>query len=269
MTTQTFHPPTATDAPPLSLPSDTEVVLAEETQSGWSNIYRGTVATTGQDTTLLDKAMPMWLMQYLLTNKIPIVPSIKVSFGVAAWSGKTSSSDSSADAANPYVFFLSYFSLFVKSIFCFHRRSSRLTANRHLRVRKILAYVCLELLCYLPFSAYLTVCTTTQVQDKIDRTPSRAGSRSGSISGGTPRSSVDDHRVIRSGSASSPSHTPYSSSPPSHMSDVEALKRPRPEDVYELLCNDVVLPLNMTLATIRHYVWRSTAELLLYYRMKV
>jgi WD repeat-containing protein 48 len=106
--TQQFHPPTATDAPPLSLPQGTEVVLAEQTQSDWSNIYRGTVATTGQDTGLLDKVMPMWLMQYLLTNKVPIVPSIKVSFGVAAWPGKTASGDLSSDTPNTCVLILSH-----------------------------------------------------------------------------------------------------------------------------------------------------------------
>ena len=103
LVTQTLHPPTATDAPPLSLPPDTEIVLAEETQSGWSNIYRGTVATTGQDTVMLNKVMPMWLLQYLLTNKIPIVPNIKVSFGVVAWPGKTSGGDLPTDTQNPYV----------------------------------------------------------------------------------------------------------------------------------------------------------------------
>ncbi|KAF8516481.1 hypothetical protein JB92DRAFT_2251756 [Gautieria morchelliformis] len=211
LATQPFHPPTAADAPPLNLPQDTEVVLAEKTQSDWSNIYRGTVATTGQDTSLLDKVMPMWLMQYLLTNKVPIVPNIKLSFGVVAWPGKAASGDLSTDTP------------------------TALTANRYLRARKILTYV----------------------QEKIDKTPSRAASRSGSISG-TPRSSVDGPRAARSGSSLSQS-----------MVDTDTSKRPKPEDVYELLCNDVVLPLNMTLATIRHYVWRSSAELLLHYRRKV
>ncbi|KAF8585272.1 WD40 repeat-like protein [Ramaria rubella] len=211
---QTFHPPTAADAPPLSLPPDTEIVLAEEIQSGWSNIYRGTVAGASQDTHMLDKVMPLWLMQYLLTNKIPIVPNIKVSFGVAAWIGKPSSGDLEADVAVP----------------------SRLTANRYLRVRKILGYV----------------------QDKIDVNSSRSISRSGSIFAATPRSSVDSSGAVRVGSAPSQSNMQY-------KTDVE---KPRPEDAYELLCNDIVLPLNMTLASIRHYVWRSSAELLLFYRKK-
>jgi len=170
--------------------------------------------------------MPVWLMQYLLTNKIPLVPNIKVSFAVALWSGKSAAEeDEPTESANA---------------------PARLTANRYLRVRKVLAYV----------------------QDKIDKPTSRSGSRSGSISGATPRSSVESPRSSRSGSASAQPHTHHPGSI-THRFDIDSLKKARPEDVYELLCNDVVLPLNMTLASIRHYVWRSSAELLLCYRKKV
>ena len=103
-----------------------------------------------------------------------------------------------------------------------------------------------------------------QVQDKIEKSPSRAGSRAGSISGGTPRSSIDTSRAARSGGAASHAG-PLSTT----TMDSDGSRKPRPEDIYELLCNDVVLPLNMTLATIRHYVWRSSAEVLLHYRKKV
>jgi WD repeat-containing protein 48 len=141
LVSQGFYPPSATDAPPLSLPSNTELVLAEETQSGWSNIYRGTVASTGHDSALLEKVMPLWLMQYLLANKIPVVPNIKVSFGVALWSGKSAAGEST-EALNPCVTLASPLQInrFTRP---FLYRPSRLTANRYLRVRKILAYVCI------------------------------------------------------------------------------------------------------------------------------
>lgn len=42
----------------------------------------------------------------------------------------------------------------------------------------------------------------------------------------------------------------------------------RPEDQYEILCNDVVLPLDMTLAAVRQFVWRQSAELVMHYRRK-
>ncbi|KAI0067430.1 WD40 repeat-like protein [Artomyces pyxidatus] len=44
--------------------------------------------------------------------------------------------------------------------------------------------------------------------------------------------------------------------------------RPRPEDAWEILCNDIVLPLDMTLAGVRQYVWRQAGELTMYYRRR-
>jgi WD repeat-containing protein 48 len=45
--------------------------------------------------------------------------------------------------------------------------------------------------------------------------------------------------------------------------------KPRPEDLYEILCNDVLLPLDMTLAAVRQFVWRQAAELILHYRKRI
>ncbi|KAJ7066614.1 hypothetical protein C8F01DRAFT_1123933 [Mycena amicta] len=42
--------------------------------------------------------------------------------------------------------------------------------------------------------------------------------------------------------------------------------RARPEDLYEILCNDLVLPLDMSIAAVRQYVWRQSAELTMHYR---
>jgi len=44
--------------------------------------------------------------------------------------------------------------------------------------------------------------------------------------------------------------------------------RPRSEDVFEIICNEVVLPLNISLAAVRQFVWRQSAELVMYYRRK-
>ncbi|KAJ6581489.1 hypothetical protein B0H19DRAFT_1115437 [Mycena capillaripes] len=42
--------------------------------------------------------------------------------------------------------------------------------------------------------------------------------------------------------------------------------RPRAEDLYEILCNDVVLPLDMSIAAVRQFVWRNSNELTMCYR---
>jgi WD repeat-containing protein 48 len=74
-----------------------------------------------------------------------------------------------------------------------------------------------------------------QVYDRLDRIST--SSRAESI-----RSSVDGNH-------------PHSPSRP-------------PEELYELLCNETTLPLGMTLAAVRQYVWKSSAELVLVYRRK-
>lgn len=42
----------------------------------------------------------------------------------------------------------------------------------------------------------------------------------------------------------------------------------RAEDQYEILCNDQVLSLDVTLAAVRLYVWRQSGELVMHYRKK-
>lgn len=73
----------------MELPLHTEILLAEDTVSGHQNVYRGTVGSTSEDLSLLEHIMPMWLLHYLLANRSPAVPNIKVSFGVASWADKT------------------------------------------------------------------------------------------------------------------------------------------------------------------------------------
>lgn len=72
------------------------------------------------------------------------------------------------------------------------------------------------------------------------------------LSQGTPRSSLDAKR---------PS--------PSSASFKSAFSGPKAEDLYQIMCNDVVLPLDMTLAAVRQFIWRQSAELIMYYRRRV
>jgi WD repeat-containing protein 48 len=44
---------------------------------------------------------------------------------------------------------------------------------------------------------------------------------------------------------------------------------PEQEDLYEILCNDVVLPLDMTLAAVHQFVWKQAATLILHYRKRI
>jgi WD repeat-containing protein 48 len=81
----TLSPPSSNEAPNLTLPPDISLLISEEDYPGWKTIYRGAVASTWTDVPALEDAMPMWLLEYLLMNKVPPVPITKVSFVLLPW----------------------------------------------------------------------------------------------------------------------------------------------------------------------------------------
>lgn len=109
-------PSLANETPVLKPPPMTTVIIQEETSGGSADLYRGTVATVGEDASLIEERAPMWLGDLLLRNKIPFKEPVKVSFVLQPWQ------DLLPSIAGP-------------------DGNSRLNANRMLRVKKILAYV--------------------------------------------------------------------------------------------------------------------------------
>ncbi len=62
-------PPTAAEGgSTLPLALDIPLFIAEERPHGWATVYRGTVASAGsvEDLAMLEDAMPVWLLEYLL-----------------------------------------------------------------------------------------------------------------------------------------------------------------------------------------------------------
>ncbi|TVY85047.1 UBP9-binding protein [Lachnellula suecica] len=104
------------ETPVLKPPPMTTVIIQEETSGGSADLYRGTVATVGEDASLIEQRAPMWVGDILLRNKIPFKEPVKVSFILQPWQ------DLLPSIAGP-------------------DGNSRLNANRMLRVKKILAYV--------------------------------------------------------------------------------------------------------------------------------
>ncbi|KAJ5053972.1 uncharacterized protein L3040_000261 [Drepanopeziza brunnea f. sp. 'multigermtubi'] len=104
------------ETPVLKIPPKTTVIIQEETSGGSADLYRGTVATVGEDAALIAERAPMWLGDLLLRNKTPLKEPVKVSFVLQPWQ------DLLPSIAGP-------------------DGNSRLNANRMLRVKKILAYV--------------------------------------------------------------------------------------------------------------------------------
>jgi WD repeat-containing protein 48 len=80
--------PSSTDAPSLSLPPNVSLIVSEDGPPGWATIYRGTVASTGHDMGTLEDVLPLWLLEYLLMNKAPLVPIIKIGFVLLPWPNK-------------------------------------------------------------------------------------------------------------------------------------------------------------------------------------
>jgi WD repeat-containing protein 48 len=59
-------PSLANETPVLKPPPMTTVIIQEETSGGSADLYRGTVATVGEDASLIEERAPMWLGDLLL-----------------------------------------------------------------------------------------------------------------------------------------------------------------------------------------------------------
>ncbi|KAG6900019.1 hypothetical protein C0993_004202 [Termitomyces sp. T159_Od127] len=180
-----ISPPSSSEIPTYPLPPNTAISISEEALPSYMTVYRGTVASTKHDVQVLEGAMPRWLLEYLLLNKIPTIPPHqKISF-VLLPCPMPDGEDQLPELLNT--------------------TQSKLTSSRYLRVRKLAVHV----------------------QEKLEKLLSRE-------------------------------------EPPERVQP-----KPPPEDELEILCNDVVLHLNMSLAVVRQYIWKQSSELTMYYRRKL
>lgn len=79
-----LSPPTTADGPNLTLAQDIPLLVAEERAPGWAIVYRGTVSSAGttKDAAVLEDAIPVWLLEYLLLGRTPQVAIVKVQFAL-------------------------------------------------------------------------------------------------------------------------------------------------------------------------------------------
>jgi WD repeat-containing protein 48 len=63
------------ETPVLKPPPMTTVIIQEETSGGSADLYRGTVATVGEDASLIEERAPMWLGDLLLRVSHELRPS--------------------------------------------------------------------------------------------------------------------------------------------------------------------------------------------------
>ena len=138
------------DVPPLSLSPLTNIILSEaysEVASGWMPTYQGLygMQISEEDMIALEREVPEWLLEFLLANTVNgiiggggVGHSQKFSFLVVPWKGaKDDDQQSLPELLTKYV----PRSLHFMPLTSTPLSQNRLTASKHLRVRKILLYV--------------------------------------------------------------------------------------------------------------------------------
>ncbi|KAK4699804.1 WD repeat-containing protein 48, partial [Phenoliferia sp. Uapishka_3] len=108
------------DAPYLRYPRDMAVLISEETPdaSAWGVTYRGIIGTSSEDVHVLEQKAPFWLLDFLLGNRVPAKDPVKISFVIQPWMDVERAGLPELPNAN-----------------------ARLTANRTLRMRKVMGYI--------------------------------------------------------------------------------------------------------------------------------
>ncbi|CAJ0839971.1 8448_t:CDS:10 [Entrophospora sp. SA101] len=114
------------EIPQIEIPSHTTVIISEDSPEASTNVdlYRGTIASMSNDAEMIEQKAPIWLLEFLIKD------SVKVSFVLKPHE------DSSLDELP--------------------NGNSRLSANRMLRVRKILAYIVDKLVLAQPDNSIIT-----------------------------------------------------------------------------------------------------------------
>ena len=79
-------------------------MITQESASGWTTMYQSFVSGTGRDVNTLGEAMPLWLLEYLLTNKVQPIPVTKISFVLLPYPGKDGA-ETLPELLNTYVKF--------------------------------------------------------------------------------------------------------------------------------------------------------------------
>lgn len=73
-------PASSVDAPDLDLDQDMAVIISEEKDQGaaWQVTYRGLVATGRSDLAALEQNSPLWLLDFVLGNRVMPRDPVKI-----------------------------------------------------------------------------------------------------------------------------------------------------------------------------------------------
>lgn len=112
--------------------------------------------------------------------------------------------------------------------------------------------------------------TTRSSQDISPGSPRPAAGRV--LNPSPPQSSSQAPRVRPTSTSSNrsagsgPHHTRHRKASRGNMEEMQVEKRP--EDLYELMCHDMLLPNEITLAAVKKFKWKGGGELVMEYRRK-
>lgn len=252
-------PASLQEMPRLPLPQDTAVIISQSSADAgsWEAVYRGLVSCTEHDTEVLEQTAPMWLLDCLLSNHVTARDPVKLSFTLSPWKPADSQSDG----------FGGYDLNTVQPMPELPTGNARLTATRCLRIKKACFYVAEKLELAAPRSRAVSINASRRSSvdaGGVKRTPGSP------LAGGT----APPAQHMSAGIAAGLSMTRANVSPAGQHGHQEEGTHSVPEqtlaphELIEILCNDVVLPLDVTLAQCQRFFWRTGGDIRLEYRMK-
>ncbi|KAI9136835.1 WD40-repeat-containing domain protein [Paraphysoderma sedebokerense] len=214
------QPPAHSPLPPFPMPRNTTMEISEESPEASTsiNLYTGTLSSLSQDHEFIRNILPHWALDLILYDRSMNKEPVK--FGFSLLPMKDSG---------------------LKEL---PNGNYRLSANRLIRLRKLISYVSDKLSITPPYSSVTSLSSPNVL-------PSSLGSPS---SGSTTVSASQ-------------------SQPTDSTSGMESLpSNPLPPEEYiELLCqgsDDKPLSPLVTLGTVKTFIWKGQGELVLWYRLK-
>ncbi|EXX72282.1 Duf1p [Rhizophagus irregularis DAOM 197198w] len=215
----------ANETPELQLPQHTTVIISEESHEASTSVdlYRGTVEDMERDAEIIEQKAPTWLIEFLIKNKIPAKEPIKISFILKPHEGSELDELPNGNA--------------------------RLTANRMLRTRKILAYIVEKL--------------------ELDQPSTSPINNSNSVTESAATSEYLEKSLNDSNEANNNDQEANNTGQIATKAEEERNNAMKPELWLELICQDQVLSPTMTLATIKSHIWKFSGDLTMTYRMRV
>lgn len=198
------------------MPATTALLISEETRDAgaWVVTYRSQVSSTERDMEALEMNSPQWMLEYLFTSRTRVKDPVKLTFILepAPNSGLKEMPEG----------------------------TTRLSASRVLRARKIMAFIF----------------------DKLNLAPAVQRARQESIGGGGAGSPPGVG--LKGLPAGSP---PLRNTRADSLGLTPGIDEHTPEQVIELLCGTEVVDPRITLATLKQY-YGTGGDMLLHYRLR-